>query len=324
MVLDRQQEALLRALGEMRLAGLRAGSPVSTADLGVYVHGPVGRGKSWVTSTWFEAVPEVSKIRLHFHDFLEQVNREVFTQRQLGGAGDGLMRRTIAAMLGGAQLLYFDEFHVHDPGDGRLVSSLLEYATEHGIHLVVTSNYAPGDLMGNPAWRPQFDAARARIEAHLQIVSLTAGIDYRSQSPVVRAGFARGSWSERSSSVESAVPADTAADRLTVHGRDFEVLSATSDHLTATFGQLCEAPISTVEYLEWSRRYPVWTLCRVPHPGEMSLQAQQRLLNLIDILSDAGTVLHMEADIDREAFIAALHDAPDVARLASRLQLLRD
>jgi cell division protein ZapE len=44
---------------------------------GVYMYGGVGRGKSFLMDCFFNAVPLVRKTRLHFHEFMREVHREL-------------------------------------------------------------------------------------------------------------------------------------------------------------------------------------------------------------------------------------------------------
>eukprot|EP01036_Dinobryon_divergens_P004218 gene4218-5569_t len=44
---------------------------------GVYLYGGVGRGKSFLMDCFFGAVPLKRKTRLHFHEFMREVHREL-------------------------------------------------------------------------------------------------------------------------------------------------------------------------------------------------------------------------------------------------------
>ena len=44
---------------------------------GVYMYGGVGRGKSFLMDLFFNAVPLRRKTRLHFHEFMREVHREL-------------------------------------------------------------------------------------------------------------------------------------------------------------------------------------------------------------------------------------------------------
>ena len=52
---------------------------------GVYMYGGVGRGKSFLMDCFYNAVPIKRKTRLHFHEFMREVHREL---RDLAGKPD--------------------------------------------------------------------------------------------------------------------------------------------------------------------------------------------------------------------------------------------
>src|SRR5579872_1985750 len=54
---------------------------------GVYMWGGVGRGKSFLMDSFFSVVPVVRKTRLHFHEFMPAVHRQL---DELKGVADPL------------------------------------------------------------------------------------------------------------------------------------------------------------------------------------------------------------------------------------------
>ena len=60
---------------------------------GVYMHGGVGRGKSFLMDCFFQAVPVVRKTRLHFHEFMRSVHRELDELKGVADPLDEVARR---------------------------------------------------------------------------------------------------------------------------------------------------------------------------------------------------------------------------------------
>ncbi|MDO9198688.1 cell division protein ZapE, partial [Rhodoferax sp.] len=106
---------------------------------GVYMYGGVGRGKSFLMDCFFGAVPLKRKTRLHFHEFMREVHRELAGLRGTVNPLDVLAKRIAKKY----RLICFDEFHVADITDAMILHRLLAALFENGVGLVTTSNFKP-------------------------------------------------------------------------------------------------------------------------------------------------------------------------------------
>jgi cell division protein ZapE len=110
--------------------------------LGVYMFGGVGRGKSFLMDCFYNAVPVKDKTRLHFHEFMRAVHRELREIRQEADPLDEVARRIARRY----RLICFDEFHVSDIADAMILERLLHGLFDNGVAFVMTSNYRPDGL----------------------------------------------------------------------------------------------------------------------------------------------------------------------------------
>ncbi|MGO2746510.1 cell division protein ZapE [Microbacterium sp.] len=309
--LDDDQRALVDALS-------RATAPTSNAR-GLYIHGPAGRGKSWVANAFFESLPTTRKTRVHFHGFLDALHRSIHDRRLRQDRDEAdAVTQAIDDVTGRSRVLFFDEFHVHDSGDARLLTRLLEHVFRQEITVIATSNYAPDDLLPNPIWHHLFEPGIALIHAHMDTFELDGPTDYRTLAHDHSSGFASGSWT-----TSAALPDAREATVARVRDREFPVLAARPDELWISFAQLCETPTSTIEYLEWAQSFPRWVITDIPAFADADAQAQQRFINAVDVLVDADVPVTFVSPSGLDAFLAGTTERPDAFRMASRLQLLR-
>ncbi|WP_232528951.1 cell division protein ZapE [Mycetocola zhujimingii] len=283
----------------------------------LYIHGPAGRGKSWLADAFFVALPTARKTRVHFHRFFDDLHRSIQDHRSERDA----VERAIDDLTGNSQLLFFDELHVHDSGDARLLTRLLEHVFRRKLTVLATSNYAPDDLLPDPIWHHIFEPGIDLIKNNMEVYELGGATDYRTTHEDHSTGFAAGVWARESPTPE---PRPEEATNLAVRGRQFPVLAARPGELRATFAQLCGSPTSTIEYLAWARSFPRWVINDVPNFDDADAEAQQRFINLIDILVDADVCATFVSSHSLSSFLSIASRRPDAFRMASRLQLLRD
>ncbi|MFA5489660.1 MAG: cell division protein ZapE, partial [Candidimonas sp.] len=104
---------------------------------GIYFWGGVGRGKSFLMDAFYQTVPVKRKARLHFHEFMRGVHRELDNVKGRPDPLDEVARRIAKRY----RLICFDEFHVSDVADAMILYRLLLKLFEYGTSFIMTSNY---------------------------------------------------------------------------------------------------------------------------------------------------------------------------------------
>ncbi|MGY0502860.1 cell division protein ZapE [Nocardia sp. FBN12] len=323
VVLDPAQQAALNALaalvpvdrhvGRGRRGGKRAGRS------GIYLHGRPGRGKTMVMDRFFATVDTNRKRRFHFHSFFAALHTNAHTL--------GSIERAIDELLGDADLICFDEFHVTDIGDAMLIARLLDALFADHRTLVVTSNYRPEDLLPNPLFHDHFLPSIEQILANQNVVTLDGPLDYRTRTTRRDSGFLAGCYVLTAAFPRPRIGGEPAGfgdvgrpavDVPLGNGRTLRAHIA-DDTITVDFHDICAAPTSASDYLRLTERYRHLTLRQVPPLREVPPDWSMRLVNLVDVLYDADLPFTIHATEPAHDLTAGVPAIPDLARTASRL-----
>ena len=127
---------------------------------------------------FYNAVPLNRKTRLHFHEFMREVHREL---QELKGTVDPLdeLGKRIARKF---RLICFDEFHVADVTDAMILHRLLDALFANRVSIVTTSNFHPDGLYPNGLHRDRILPAIALLKDKLEVINVDAGTDWKKQS----------------------------------------------------------------------------------------------------------------------------------------------
>lgn len=321
--LDEAQRRVAQRLARLGSEVRRRGR-FSRAPRGVHLWGPVGRGKSWLTTVLFDTLRTGRERRVHFHDFFRRFHAAYGRHRRERNAVD----RAVEELLGGVRFLCFDEFHVHDPGDAMLIARLLRSLFARRTTLLTTSNHPLDDLLPNPLHHHLFEPTIALLKAGLDVVELRGDRDYRTLRPDrPRSAFERGRylWPGTEDQLRAAAltPPTTAESRLLeVGGRLIRAAAVRGDLVWFTFRDLCATPTSTADYLAIAERHPTWVLSDVPVLGPPDREPAQRFANLVDVLCDRDAHLTVTAAGPPDRVLRGAPLPLDVDRTLSRLALL--
>ena len=236
---------------------------------GVYLWGPVGRGKTWLMDRFYQSL-RVPARRQHFHHFMRWVHIRLF---QLTGTPEPLraLARELAAEV---RVLCFDELFVNDIGDAIILGNLLQVMFEEGVLLVCTSNQPPQQLYADGFNRERFAPAIAAIEQHMQVVGVDGGQDHRLHPGVAQPRF----WVKEEGS--SALAAEflrlsagqvCSAAPIELGHRAIQVVQRSEQLLWCRFAELCDVPLSALDFIDLCDRFSAVFLSDVP-----CLSASQR------------------------------------------------
>jgi cell division protein ZapE len=259
------------------------------APRGVYLHGPVGRGKTFLCDLFYEALPGESKRRTHFHRFMQDVHASLTA---LEGRADPL-EEVAARIASASRVLVLDEFFVGDIGDAMILGNLLRALFARGAVLVTTSNTKPANLYKDGLQRERFLPAIALIEQHCAVVLLESPHDWRlralKQAPVYYTP--PGAEAERAMRAIFNRVAHSAARRdvdLVVNDRPIPARLEADGAAWFEFAALCEGPRGVADYIELARAYHTILVSNIPQFTPLTEDVARRFIELVDELYDRG------------------------------------
>lgn len=286
---------------------------------GVYMYGGVGRGKSFLMDCFFQAVPIERKTRLHFHEFMREVHREL---RELQGTVNPLdeLGKRMAKRF---KLICFDEFHVADVTDAMILHRLLMALFANGVGFVTTSNFKPDDLYPNGLHRDRILPAIDLLNERLEVLNVDAGTDYRSLTLALMDFYHQPNGAQADAAMAQAfnLLAEAQDEEPVVHieARDITARRKAGSVIWFDFRVLCGGPRSQNDYLEIAAQFQTVFLSDVPEMGIRHASEARRFTWLVDVLYDRRVKLVMSAAVPPEQLYVEGPMAHEFVRTVSRL-----
>ena len=259
----------------------------------IYIHGDVGRGKTFLMDMLFEEINHEKKIRLHFHRFMQNLHKSL---KQYEGGTDPL-KRIVKDLSKKYECLCFDEFYVEDIADAMLLGKFMTELFESDLSFFATSNISPKNLYEGGLQRKLFLPAINAIESACEIYHLDSEIDFR-----LRALEKSGSYfcpAENNKEIIENIFKEITQNRqaeenfITINNRKVSVLAFSKGVLWVNFLQICTSPRSAADYIEISKEFHTVILSNVPIIN--SDDEARRFISFIDECYDRKVKLIISA-----------------------------
>ena len=286
---------------------------------GVYLWGGVGRGKSLLMDCLYATVPVVRKTRVHFHEFLRGVHRELEAVQgdvdPLDEVGYRIARRF--------RLICFDEFHVNDIADAMILHRLLRRLFELRVGFVMTSNQPPDGLYPEGLHRDRVLPAIELLKDQLDVVQVDGGTDYRlrvlESIETYFVGIGSVADDHMRQAFEQLVERGDEDPVLRIEAREIQARRRAGGVVWFDFAEICGGPRSHNDYLEIASQFHTVLLSNVPRLSAGQSSEARRFTWLVDILYDRHVKLVVSAAASPKLLYVAGSLAQEFERTASRL-----
>ncbi|VVN89595.1 cell division protein ZapE [Pseudomonas fluorescens] len=319
-----------------------------TKVTGVYLWGPVGRGKTWLMDQFYQSL-RIPARRQHFHHFMGWVHQRSF---QLTGTADPLqaLARELSAQV---RVLCFDELFVNDIGDAIILGRLFQVMFEEGVVIVSTSNQPPEHLYADGFNRDRFLPAIAAINTHMQVLAVDGAEDHRLHPGVgiqrywINSSGQPGPTGEvfKGLTVGQAV----SSEAVSIGYRAVTVMQSSVTVLWCRYADLCEQPFAAMDFMVLCDRFSAILLSEVPNlsarkrPGRIARGTEdgvervdagdrelpqlsvhddsvRRFIALVDECYDRKVPLYIEAQVPMESLYTEGYLEFPFRRTLSRLR----
>jgi len=294
----------------------------SHPPVGLYLCGPVGRGKSMLMDLFFHSVPNSRKRRVHFHAFMLEVHDRI--ERERRAQTDRPMAKVASDLVAEATLLCFDEFQVEDIADAMILERLFRALFEAGVVVVATSNRAPDELYEHGLQRERFLPFVALLKQKLYVLELDSGRDYRLArlhgNPVYHHPLDEAAHDALEHAfAELTDGAAGVRATLTVKGRPLVIPRMARGVAWFCFEDLCANPLGAADYLAIAERFPAVIVEGIPRLSPQQRNEARRFNILIDTLYELRILLIASAEVPPDGIYTAGDGTFEFRRTISRL-----
>lgn len=278
---------------------LHSTAPNKALATGVYLWGPVGRGKTWLMDQFHKSL-QVPSRRQHFHHFIRWVHQRMF---QLTGTADPL-RALACELRNEVRVLCFDELYVNDIGDAIILGKLFQVMFEEGVVLVCTSNQPPDQLYEGGFNRERFLPAIAAIEANMQVVEIDGGQDHRLHPGTQVQRFWRSAKDSPSALhdvfLRLSEGQQNTAEPIILNQRSIKLVRRADTVIWCSFADLCVEALAPEDYIALCDQFSAILVSAVPN-----LSGEQRSAKIARGTEDGAQ--RIDAG-DRELPSLSVHD----------------
>lgn len=245
---------------------------------GIYIYGPVGRGKTILMDLFFNHLKTSQKKRVHFHAFMQSLHE---TLHEKSGQDIDDIAHAFSKDL---EVLCLDEFFIDHISDAMLIARFLGIMFEKNVLIVMTSNCPPEDLYKGGFKRELFLPFLEVLTKKMTPLFLEGEKDYRAEATLL---FPHWIHEEKIAALfEKMANVPPQPQAIKLKNRLYQVEALGKNHIYFSFEELCVKPKGPRDYLHLFHAFSTLFLKGIPTFTKENKESAKRFQNLIDVVYD--------------------------------------
>ena len=292
-----------------------------TDNLGFYLVGDVGVGKTMILNFFFNELKE-KKLRLHFNEFMITFHDFIF-QNKNQDKKNGI-DSFVKDLNKKADIIYFDEFQVTNIVDAMILGKLFQRIFEEKIKVIFSSNITIEDLYMDGLQRDQFIPFIKILKKNCTQKELLIDEDYRLSKNINLERFLS-PINEHTNFVFNKFFRKLTKNKkknskvLEIKGRNLVIKNFYERVIKFDFSELCDRNLGSEDYTSITNNCDFIFINNLPNFNEENSNQQQRFITLIDIIYEKKIPLMITSDVDLDSIESAQSVIKPFKRTISRL-----
>jgi len=253
-------------------------------NIGVYVYGSVGIGKTFVLNLFTQNIKNSKKI--HFNHFMINLHAHINNNKN-----SLALEAYIKNYAKSFSLIFIDELHIFNIVDALLIKRIFNFFKKYKVFIIVSSNFHPDELYKNGLQRNDFLPFIEFVKKTYKVIHLHNMTDYRrlmlNQSKTYFSPI------NDETSLEFNKLFEKFVDRGEIHIRKIKTKSrlirfekCTSNIVFISFDDLCNKNLAHEDYHNIAKTFKLLFINKVPLFTNSLSDQCRRFISLIDMLYD--------------------------------------
>lgn len=286
--------------------------------IGVYIHGNVGTGKTFLLNL-FSQFSKVGK-KIHFNHLMNDIHEAINLSNNKGKKLEYFVKELSKDI----QILFIDELHIFNIVDALIIKKFFHLLEEKKIFLMTSSNFHPDDLYKDGLQRGDFLPFINHLNKNYKIISLDGDQDYRrltlNQSKTYFTPIVQDTVDEFDKLFQRLVDISSLTNKtIQTKSRKIKFTKCSANVAFCNFDFICNSNLGHEDYKNIAKEFNLIFIEMVPKMKNDLADQCRRFISLIDMLYEnkCSVVILAESPISSLCQVSAL--TKEFERTASRL-----